>query len=253
MAISLIIINNKQKILITPSGTLPQDQYIDNIQPLLHQQPLGTLHDQDYFTAQYTGNAETLGQFVFQDLRALFGILPLDVFMLAGKALHLNHWLRTHTYCGICGTATIEQTEERARVCPKCQHIYYPRISPAIITAVVRGNEILLARSQTAVYKKFSLLAGFVEPGETLEQTVQREVQEEVGLQVKNIRYFSSQPWPFPDTLMLGFLADYASGEININPKELTEARWFTRESLPEDIPLNHSISGKIISWWKDQ
>lgn len=247
------IITNRQKILSTPEGNFPQDTVLDNIrQELKHPQTLGTLHGQDYVTLQYTGTAETIGQFAFQDLRSLFGILPLEVFVLAGKALHLNHWAMTHTYCGVCGTATLKKTDELALVCPQCQQVYYPRISPAIITAVVRDQEILLARSQTAVYKKFSLLAGFVEPGETLEETVQREVQEEVGLQVKNIRYFGSQPWPFPDTLMLGFIAEYASGELKLDPKEISEARWFTRGSLPSDIPLNHSISGKIISWWKD-
>ena len=219
---------------------------------ITHIQALGQSADTTYYSAQYTGTAETIAHFAFQDLRSLFGILPPDVFMRAGKALHLTHWARTHQYCGSCGTATIEKSDERARLCPTCAQVYYPRISPAIITAIIREDKILLARSDTAAYKKFSLIAGFVEPGETLEECVAREIYEEVGLTVKNIRYFNSQPWPFPESLMIGFIADYAAGEIAIDNKEISEARWFTREEIP-DPPNTISIAGQLIGWWLEQ
>ena len=141
------------------------------------------------------------------------------------------------------------KTDERAKICLKCGLINYPRISPAIIVAVVKKNQILLARSERFPTGFYSVLAGFVEPGETFEDCVKREVKEEVGLDVKNIRYFGSQPWPFPDSLMVGFTADYDGGKILIDKTEIKDAGWFTAHDLPQ-IPGKISIARRLIDWF---
>ncbi|MFP4194870.1 MAG: NAD(+) diphosphatase, partial [Desulfobacterales bacterium] len=135
------------------------------------------------------------------------------------------------------------------KICPQCGLINYPRVSPAVIVAVVKNGQILLARNKQARIPFYSVLAGFVEPSETLEQCVEREVGEEVGITVENIRYFGSQPWPFPNSLMIGFTAEYASGEIQIDSGELSDAGWFDKNSLPR-VPPALSIAGQLIEWF---
>lgn len=142
-------------------------------------------------------------------------------------------------------------TGERARVCPKCGFASFPRLSPAAITADIKDGRILLAHAKHFKEKTYSIIAGFVELGETLEECVKREVMEEVGIEDDNIRYFGSQPWPFPNSLMLGFTAEYKSGEITVDGVEIGEAGWFTPANLPE-IPSNLSIARKLIDWYED-
>ncbi|OGT39903.1 MAG: hypothetical protein A3E81_01945 [Gammaproteobacteria bacterium RIFCSPHIGHO2_12_FULL_36_30] len=166
--------------------------------------------------------------------------------LLAKKASHLCYWRKTHKYCGLCGTKNNDKKEEQAFICPKCQHITYPRISPCIIVLITHGEKILLARSPHFPEKRYSTLAGFVEPGESLEQTLHREVKEEVGVTISNITYFGSQPWPFPDSLMIGFHADYVSGEIVIDGIEIEDAQWFDMNKLPE-LPPPLSIGRLMI------
>jgi NAD+ diphosphatase len=139
-----------------------------------------------------------------------------------------------------------------AKECLDCGFLNFPRISPAVIVLVERENRVLLARLKRFAEELYSVIAGFVEPGETLEETVQREIEEEVGIRVKNIRYFGSQPWPFPDSLMIGFTAEYESGEIRIDETEITDARWFEPDSLPT-IPGKISIARKLIDWFVDK
>lgn len=182
----------------------------------------------------------------FRDLRSLFGVFDEDFFCLAGRAIQIIHWRREHRFCGKCGTAMIERQTELAVKCPHCDFISYPRLSPAVIMSVVRDNRILLARSPRFTAGMYSTLAGFVEPGETLEEAVIREVFEEVALIVDNIQYVASQPWPFPHSLMIGFTATYKSGEIRIDQEELEDARWFAAEDLPV-LPSNLSISRLLI------
>jgi len=150
----------------------------------------------------------------WEGLRALFTVLEDAHFALAGRAVQLLDWDRSHRYCGRCGTPTEVKTAERVRACPACRLSVYPRISPAVMALVRREGEILLARSPHFPPGMYSALAGFVEPGETLEQCLAREVAEEVGVQVSRIRYFASQPWPFPNSLMIAFVCDWAGGEI---------------------------------------
>ncbi len=180
------------------------------------------------------------------DLRALFGRVHEDLIWIAGRANHLLHWQRIHRYCGQCGGPTRDKTDERALICPGCGLVNYPRLSPAVIVAVHRDDRILLGRNKRFRRPFYSVLAGFVEPGETLEACVEREIKEEVGISVKDIRYFGSQPWPFPDALMVGFTADYASGEIEVDNVELGHADWFSKYDLPQ-IPPSISIARQLI------
>ena len=157
--------------------------------------------------------------------------------------LHINF-----LFCGKCAAPTIPDQGEHARICPSCDLHFYPRVSPAVIMAVTREDEILLARGVNFPdTNMFSVLAGFVSPAETLEACVKREVFEETRIEVKNLRYVKSQPWPFPDSLMIGFTAEYAAGDIVIDPKEILEARWFRADNLPK-TPASFSLAGQLIN-----
>ena len=155
-------------------------------------------------------------------------------------------WDTNFRFCGRCGEPTAESASERAKVCTSCGLTNYPRLSPSVIVSVVRDEHILLARSERFPDGMYSVLAGFVEPGETLEACIQREVREEVGIEVHNIRYFGSQNWPFPHSLMIAFTADYLSGEISIDNDEIVDARWFTERDLPA-LPGSYSIARELI------
>ena len=186
------------------------------------------------------------------DLRQVFRRFDADGVQAAGLAGHLLAWHRNHQYCSRCGKPTENKEDERAKICPACGLINYPRLSPAIIVAVVKDGKILLGHSTRFPEDFYSVLAGFVEPGETLEDCVKREVLEEVGISVKNIRYFGSQPWPFPDSLMVGFTAEYAGGEIQEDGVEISHADWFEPDCLPR-IPPRISISRALIDWFVGQ
>jgi NAD+ diphosphatase len=171
------------------------------------------------------------------------------MFWAAGRAVQIMAWDRDHQFCGRCATPTETMPSERAKRCPNCHLQTYPRLSPAIIVAIEKENKILLGRSHRHPPDRFSVLAGFVEPGETLEEATAREIFEEVGIQVKNIRYFGSQPWPFPNSLMIAFTCEYAGGEIVFEEAEMAEAAWFSVEELPK-IPSSVSISRELIDWF---
>ena len=169
----------------------------------------------------------------FVHLRELFGVLPEEQFGIAVRAAHLAQWDLAHRFCGRCGKPLALKSDERARVCLACGQLYYPQISPAVIVAVCRGDQILLARSPRFPPGTYSVLAGFVEAGETVEACVHREIREEVGIEVDHLRYIGSQPWPYPNSLMLGFMAEHAAGEIRVDGVEILEASWFTPDALP--------------------
>jgi NAD+ diphosphatase len=188
----------------------------------------------------------------FCDLRGLFGVLPDDHFCLAGRAIQIVHWYREHRFCGKCGTAMVNRRTEFARKCPSCAFISYPRLSPAVIMSVIRDDRILLARAPRFPPGMYSTLAGFVEPGETLEEAVSREVREEVAIEIRDIRYVASQPWPFPHSVMIGFTATYAGGEIRVDGQELEDAGWFSPAELPA-LPSKISISRFLIDNFIDR
>lgn len=168
-------------------------------------------------------------------------------FALASKALQLLHWVDSHRYCGRCGGPMHPHANERAMQCAQCAARVYPRISPCVIVLVTRGDEMLLARHTGRASSFFSCLAGFMEAGETPEETIHREVLEETSIRVSNIRYMRSQSWPFPSQLMLGFFADYAGGEIKVDGKEIAEARWFSATLLPQFPSAGFSVAGHLI------
>jgi len=180
---------------------------------------------------------------------ALGASLPADAWVGAGRAVQLVEWRRTTRFCGRCGAPTEVVAGERAVRCPACGLTSYPRLAPAVIVLVRRGRQALLARNARFRGRMFSALAGFVEPGETLEETVRREVAEEVGLQLGALRYFASQPWPFPHSLMVGFFAEWAAGEVAVDGVEIAEAHWFGPEALP-DVPPPVSIARRLIDTW---
>jgi NAD+ diphosphatase len=183
-------------------------------------------------------------------LMGLYGQVDEVTFTVAGRAVQLVEWDRTHRFCGRCGTPTEPAAGERARKCPACGLLAFPRLAPAIITLIERDDGCaLLARGRTFPIPMYSCLAGFVEPGETLEQAVHREVREEVGVEIDNVRYWASQPWPFPHSLMLGFNADWVRGEIEIDPVEIVDAKWFAPDDLPQ-IPPGISIARRLIDDW---
>jgi NAD+ diphosphatase len=179
-------------------------------------------------------------------LRQLFGALPDDDFGIAGRALGLTAWDRDHRFCGRCGAPTERSQTERVRTCTRCGHGAYPRLSPAIIALVERDGHALLARNARFPLPFFSTLAGFVEVGESLEAAVAREIQEEAGIAVTDIRYFGSQPWPFTGSLMIGFTARWAGGDIVGDPTEIADADWFAPDALPR-IPPKLSIARELI------
>lgn len=179
-------------------------------------------------------------------LRAAMRALPEPLMALASRAAQVLEWDRAHAFCGVCGTPTTSMPGERARRCPSCQHSVYPRISPAMMALVWRGQELLLARSPGFTTGAYSALAGFVEAGESLEECVHREVEEEVAVQVKNLRYYGSQSWPFPHSLMVAYQAEWAGGEILPQEGEIEAAAWFHIDELPP-IPPRFSISGHLI------
>ncbi len=190
----------------------------------------------------------------YENLRGLWGRVPEPLYGLAGRAVQIVEWDRTHRFCGRCGEPTVLATPERARKCPRCSLLCFPRLAPATIMLVERGErgeECLLAWGRQFPMRMFSCLAGFVEPGESLEECVRREVKEEVGIELDEVTYFGSQPWPFPHQLMIGFTATWAGGELELDPVEIVEAGWFRADDLPPHPPAGMSIAGSLVESWK--
>jgi len=187
----------------------------------------------------------------WRDLRALLQVLSTELFSLAGRACQVALWDLQHRYCGFCGSRTVVSPSDRSRRCNDCHVFFYPRISPCVIVLITRDDHCLLASSARNQGKFYSALAGFIEPGESAEQTLHREVMEEVGIRVNNLRYFGSQPWPFPGQLMIGFHADYHSGDIQVDGIEITQADWWRFDRLPPH-PSSRTLSGQLIQHFVD-
>ncbi len=210
---------------------------------------LGEINSQPCFTVQLDSSLSAVlpEDYDLVPLRQLVIAPDTHIFQLAGRAAQILEWSKTHRYCGQCGSGMQRhELNERARVCPSCGHSCYPRINPCVIVVIVKGDELLLARAHRFTNGMFSALAGFMEAGESAEETLVREVREEVGVEVTNIRYVTSQPWPFPSNLMLGFIADFAGGEIKLQDDEIAEASFYRFDQLPF-VPPTGSIARLLI------
>jgi NAD+ diphosphatase len=237
-----------RELLVTAELRLPSVTEID-AQGLeaVRTQYLGHLEGRHCYSAELPHGVELASGFRFADLRMLFGTFDNVIHALAGRAVQIVEWDRTHQYCGACAEPTVLSSTDRSRSCPRCKIPMYPRLAPAMIVAVEKEDQILLARSPHFPAGIMSVLAGFVEPGESAEEAVVREVFEETAIVVKDVQYFSSQAWPFPNSLMLGFRAKYDSGEIAVDGVEIERAAWFRADAMPSAFPGRVSISQWLI------
>lgn len=211
-----------------------------------YSQFLGLYGETNCFVAEIESHTKLPSSTELHGLRALFGRVENDLFTLAGRAQQILHYHKEHQFCGKCGTPMKNRKTELAKICPACGFISFPRLSPAVIMSVTRDDQILLGRAPHFPKGMYSTLAGFVEPGETLEEAVRREVMEETAIEINNIKYQASQPWPFPHSIMLGFSASYIAGEIFIDHNELEDARWFSVKKLPS-LPSKITIARLLI------
>jgi NAD+ diphosphatase len=253
---ALCFVFRKGELLIGPSTIgdyLPAYGELKTISHLiLRSNFMGHLDKRPAFAIEIDGSAPDPHPFAFQPLRGTFGALDEGAWLIAGRAAMIVDWDRCHQFCGACGERTVSLANERAKRCPSCGLVAYPRVSPAIIVLVERGDEVLLARGAHLSSGMYALIAGFVEAGESLEDGVHRELAEEVGIEVDDVRYFGSQPWPFPHSLMVGFTAQYKSGEIHIEPNELEDAQFFRPDALPP-VPPRLSIARQLIDYYAEK
>ena len=243
----------ENNLLVSENSTSVTIPHLDDFSELglvtLNQNYLGLLEGSPCYAVEVPEDATPLPGMAFKGLRQVYDHLDEDLFWIAARAVQIVDWDRTHQFCGRCAVRMEIQPTERAKKCPKCGLLHFPRLAPAIIVLVERGDNLLMARSRHFAPGMYSVLAGFVEPGESLEEAVIREVREEVGLSIKNIQYFGSQSWPFPHSLMIGFTATYAGGEIKIDDEEIETAGWYTADHLPP-LPGKISIARKLIDWF---
>ncbi len=229
---------------------LPLTKDVDKYKSVLkHTHYLGKLKDTHCYTGELGSSAEISGGFRFENVRGILDFMDNTMFLLLSRAMQIVAWDKDHIYCSRCGSPMVEKKGERAKQCTSCGFINYPRICPAIIVAVTKGEKLLLAHNKNFKKGFYSVIAGFLDPGETFEQCVKREVMEEVGIKIKNIKYFTNQPWPFPNSLMIAFTAEYDSGEIREDGLEIEHADWFTVEEIPL-IPSKATVGGKLINWF---
>lgn len=246
----LIFSFTENNLLLLQNGQLPQWQ---DLKPLVDKEKIelycfGEFKQQRCLLLNQPEEALSAStNFKSHPVRFCHEILSEPYYRIAGLGRQLHYWRSTHIYCGHCGARTVDKKEERAKLCLQCQAISYPQLYPCIIVLVSRGPQLLLARSPHFQPGIYSTLAGFIEPGESAENAVCREVKEEVKISVTNIRYALSQPWPYPNSLMLGFLAEYESGEIALDPVEIEDAQWFEPTQLPK-LPSPLSISRLLIN-----
>ena len=237
--LSLAYIFQHQKLLVDENLQLPK---VEKLASDLH------IHHNDHVIARDLLEHESIPDgYQLIPIRELIQLWSTTEFLQASRAVQLLEWRRNHKFCSHCGHATEIHSKEYAMVCPACGYHQYPRVQPCVITIITKGDdELLLAKSAHNKSNMYGLIAGFVEVGETLEEAVQREAFEEVGVKLKNIRYMSSQPWPFPSNLMIAFHAEYDSGDIQLQVEEISEAQFFKFDQLPE-IPFKGSIAHAMI------
>jgi NAD+ diphosphatase len=212
-------------------------------------QPLGALDGRPCCSAELADGSPAPAGYAYVSLRRLHGRIDPELFDLAGTAYQVHYWDKAHQFCSACGAALEARTDERSKRCLRCASEYFPRVSPAIIVLVEDGPRLLMTRQTRFPPGMYALVAGFVDPGETLEACVAREVREETGVEIADVAYFGSQPWPFPHQIMVGFTARYAGGELCVDTRELEDARWFDRGAMPP-LPPPISIARSLIDAW---
>lgn len=212
---------------------------------------LFSIEDTSYYLANIISKALPL-EYHMENIQLFKTELPRYTSFAGITAFQLSNWYQSHRFCGKCGDKMVQDSKERMLFCENCHHIEYPKIAPAVIVAITDGDKLLMSRYAQGIHKKYALLAGFTEIGETVEETVTREVMEEVGLRVKNIRYYKSQPWSFSDTLLLGFFAELdGDATITLDTEELSEALWVDREEIQVE-PDNLSLTNEMIVKFKN-
>jgi NAD+ diphosphatase len=250
------IIHEDKILLLRHSSSLsvPQAADVVDLTPFLTRiYDIGQFNDRPCHCAELTSTAQLPENFELLPLRKALETLGAAWYGAATKAYSVINWDRNHQYCGHCNHITAHKPGLFERTCTNCGLAFYPRISPSVIVLIQRGEELLMARGPHFMPGVYGLIAGFVEVGESLEAAVHREVKEEVDLQIKNLRYFCSQPWPFPDSLMVGFTAEYAAGEINIDKNEIEAAGWYRYDNLPGKPSVSLSIARKLIDYFVAQ
>ena len=236
--------NNNVAILNQASPFNGKDIAADQI---LRQFKIGTKATTDYSVIEVSKDFQLPTQVVFVSLKPALAVLGEALYPLVSGAYQILFWDIQHQFCGACGEATRHNANTLEKQCTVCGAIYYPRIAPSIIVRIRKDDQILMARSPHFVPGVYGLIAGFVEPGENLEEAVRREVAEEVNIKIDNIHYFGSQSWPFPNTMMIAFTADYVSGEIEIDKNEIEAAGWFDTHTIPGRPSFTYSIATKLI------
>lgn len=237
----LFIFNENRQLYLNNDKQLPESIDNFNVNFCLF---IGTYKNRNAFVVNVDETAE------FYDLREVYEISH-DMYHIAGKAVLVNDWYISHRFCGRCATPTQLDEKDMMLKCPSCGQVHYPRIAPAIIVAIRKGRELLMAKHSYHDNIRYALIAGFVEPGETIEEAVHREVLEEVGIKIKNLKYKKSQSWPFPNSLMLGFSAEYESGDIKVDGDEILKAKWFKKDEIiryDSDISISDWLIQEFIN-----
>lgn len=226
------IFNENRELCLTDKKELLSD--ISNLKTE-YKIYFGRFKQKDCFIVKATSKGK------FYDLRDIYEFNK-ELYQIASKAVLVNDWYLSHRYCGRCGSKNVIDDKDMMMRCPECNQLHYPRIAPAIIVAITKESKLLMAKHSYHKTDMYALIAGFVEPGESIEEAVKREIKEEIGITVKNIKYIKSQSWPFPNSLMLGFTAEYESGEIRVDGDEIVDAKWFSAEEIikyPSDISIS--------------
>lgn len=252
---ALTFLFHNGKLLIRDADlALPDSEALSQLELGAHQiVPVGLLGERYVQAAWVERDVLPSGGYGWRGLRSLFGELDDELLGLAGRGFQLAEWTRTHRFCGVCANPMERAAGERCFTCSRCGHLAYPRISPAMMVLIRKGDQVLLAKHAKAATTRYVPLAGFLEAGESIEEAVHREVFEEVGLKVTNLQYFSSQSWPFPHSLMIAFTADYVSGEIVVDANEIEDAHWFgPHDAWPEKVP-HISVSSMLVDTYRPQ
>lgn len=245
-----IFFSSKERQVVVQKGTenplLPSGNNVKLLGSLNRSFVIGKEEDDLVCCGELSEKTLLPGNLEWIDFRDIYKSLVRSLQFPVSRGKQLLTWDRTHMFCGVCGAGTEANRNEPSRVCPSCGELFYPRLSPAIIVRITRGDKIMMAHNKNFPEGLFSHIAGFVEAGESLEQAAEREIMEEVGLKVENIRFFGSQPWPMPHSLMMGFTAECPEGDPVPDGVEITEAHWFTKENLPLP-PSSGSIAMEML------